>query len=509
MADADAKAPPKSNLDADLIASISPSSNSSGARNAVAIESQFADLAISDELPKPSGWGDDAVRGIAGSDEITGEITGGKVQPVATADSRPRFPQRHAEPDCTYYLKFGTCRFGMKCKFNHPARKKKNRVKASGSSSSGSNDISNKAFPPDDDQTPKEEYEDLVPNISAEVDLLKGRMEAMQLKIADETEKGFYLKKFKETEQKVAKEKRKETVSEGSAQEECKYYSTPGGCKFGESCRYLHYEGKERKTEVAKVELNFLGLPLRPGGKECPYYMRIGSCKFATNCRFHHPDPTNVVSRDPVLEHENGDIPQQNVQASSQLNVPVWSADQRALNEHCAPFLAPASSYSAGMIPPRGMYPSPEWSGYHQVPLGPYYPPGISFHHFPAPPVNHPMYRGADVPGHQELPSDEYPERPGQPECQHFVKSGFCKFKAKCKYHHPRSLVPPPTAGALSPLGLPLRSDQPVCTYYERYGVCKFGPACMYNHPFNFGHPVSAAGPPLSAQYLTSGNYTV
>ncbi|KAM3273240.1 hypothetical protein ACQJBY_042917 [Aegilops geniculata] len=264
MADANEKAPPKSNLDADLIASISPSSTSSGARNAVAIESQFADLAISDELPKPSGWGDDAVLGIAGSDEITGEITGGKVQPVATADSRPRFPQRHAEPDCTYYLKFGTCRFGMKCKFNHPARKKKNTVKASGSSSSGSNDISNKAFPPDDDQTPKEEYEDLVPNISAEVDLLKGRMEAMQFKIADETDKGFYLKKFKETEQKVAKEKRKETVSEGSAQEECKYYSTPGGCKFGESCRYLHYEGKERKTEVAKVELNFLGLPLRP-----------------------------------------------------------------------------------------------------------------------------------------------------------------------------------------------------------------------------------------------------
>ncbi|XP_044946478.1 zinc finger CCCH domain-containing protein 65-like isoform X3 [Hordeum vulgare subsp. vulgare] len=489
MADADAKAPAKSNLGADLIASISPSSTSSGAGNAAAIESQFTDLAISDELPKPSGWDDDDVLGIAGSDETTGEITGGKVQPVETADSRPRFPQRHAEPDCTYYLKFGTCRFGMKCKFNHPARKKKNKVKASGSSGSGSNDISNKAFPPDDDQ--------------------KGRMEATQLKIADVTEKGIYLKKFNETEQKVAKENRKETVSEGTAQEECKYYSTPGGCKFGESCRYLHCEGKERKTEVAKVELNFLGLPLRPGGKECPYYMRTGSCKFATNCRFHHPDPTNVVSRDPLLEHENGDIPQQNVQASSQLNVPLWSADQRALNEHRVPSLAPAPSYSAGMIPPRGMYPSSEWSGYHQVPLGPYYTPGISFHHFPAPPVNHPMYRGADVQGHQELPSDEYPERPGEPECQHFVKSGFCKFKVKCKYHHPRSLVPPPTARALSPLGLPLRPDQPMCTYYERYGVCKFGPACMYNHPFNFGHPVSAAGPPLSAQYLTSGNYPV
>ena len=94
-----------------------------------------------------------------------------------------------------------------------------------------------------------------------------------------------------------------------------------------------------------------------------------------------------------------------------------------------------------------------------QVPLGPYYHPGMSFHPFTAPPVNHPMYRGADVLGHQQqqVPSDEYPERPGQPECQHFVKSGFCKFGGKCKYHHPRLLMPPQPAGALSPLGLPLK----------------------------------------------------
>ncbi|KAM0867961.1 hypothetical protein ACQ4PT_041648 [Festuca glaucescens] len=400
----------------------------------------------------------------------------------------------------------------MKCKFNHPARKKKNRVESSGSSGSGSNSSSNKASSPDDDQTPREEYEDLVPDISAEVDTLEntsnlGNLKKASYEIDEETEKRIYLKKFDDRDQKVAKENRKETVSEGSAREECKYYSMPGGCKIGKSCKYIHSEGKERKTEAENVDLNFLGLPLRPGGKECPYYMRTGSCKFATNCRFHHPDPTNVASRDSVLEHENGDIPQQNVQGSSQLNVSIWPADQRALNEHHAPFLAPAPSYR--MIPPQGMYPFPEWSGYHQVPLGPYYPPGISFHPFPAPPVNHPMYRGADVLGHQQVHSDEYPERPGQPECQHFVKNGFCKFRGKCKYHHPSLLVPPQPAGALSPLGLPLKPDQPVCTYYERYGVCKFGPACMYNHPFNFGHPIPAAAPPLSAQYLTSGNHTV
>jgi hypothetical protein len=42
------------------------------------------------------------------------------------------------------------------------------------------------------------------------------------------------------------------------------YYSTPGGCKFGKACKYLHLEGKEGKAEVENVELNFLGLPLRP-----------------------------------------------------------------------------------------------------------------------------------------------------------------------------------------------------------------------------------------------------
>jgi hypothetical protein len=42
------------------------------------------------------------------------------------------------------------------------------------------------------------------------------------------------------------------------------YYSTAGGCKFGKACKYVHCEGKEGRAEVEKVDLNFLGLPLRP-----------------------------------------------------------------------------------------------------------------------------------------------------------------------------------------------------------------------------------------------------
>lgn len=37
------------------------------------------------------------------------------------ADASPNsYPQRPAEPDCKYYLRTGCCRYGSKCKYNHP-----------------------------------------------------------------------------------------------------------------------------------------------------------------------------------------------------------------------------------------------------------------------------------------------------------------------------------------------------------------------------------------------------
>jgi hypothetical protein len=34
------------------------------------------------------------------------------------------YPERIGEPDCSYYMRTGLCRFGMTCKFNHPADRK-------------------------------------------------------------------------------------------------------------------------------------------------------------------------------------------------------------------------------------------------------------------------------------------------------------------------------------------------------------------------------------------------
>lgn len=69
-----------------------------------------------------------------------------------------------------------------------------------------------------------------------------------------------------------------------------------------------------------------------------------------------------------------------------------------------------------------------------------------------------PAYTGA----YQFLPSSigpssssqkesKFPERPGQPNCQYYMKTRDCKYGSLCRYNHPPEVV------ALSPMGLPLR----------------------------------------------------
>lgn len=68
-------------------------------------------------------------------------------------------------------------------------------------------------------------------------------------------------------------------------------------------------------------------------------------------------------------------------------------------------------------------------------------------------------YRSSSTPmGQYALQRDNvFPERPDQPECQFYMKTGDCKFGAACKFHHPKErLIPAPNC-LLSPSGLPLR----------------------------------------------------
>ncbi|KAK7302195.1 hypothetical protein RJT34_13077 [Clitoria ternatea] len=276
--------------------------------------------------------------------------------------------------------------------------------------------------------------------------------------------------------------------AERSSQTECKYYLRSGGCKFGKACKFSHSRGKSA-SPVA--ELNFLGLPIRLGEKECIYYMRTGSCKFGANCKFNHPDPSTGAGCDSPAGYGNGSSV--SLQGVSQSSIPSWSST-RTLND--------SGSFVPMLLPPNpGVSPpSSEWNGY-QAPAflseRSLHPPSTYVMNNPGMETNVYMHHK------KSIPAEEFPERPGEPECSYFLKTGDCKFKSNCKFHHPKNRIARLPPCNLSDKGLPLRPDQNVCTHYSRYGICKFGPACKFDHPIN---PPSSSMPEHDQQssYMNS-----
>ncbi|XP_054786555.1 zinc finger CCCH domain-containing protein 34-like isoform X3 [Prosopis cineraria] len=274
----------------------------------------------------------------------------------------------------------------------------------------------------------------------------------------------------------------------------CQYYMRTGSCKFGSSCKYHH--PRQGGGTFSPVSLNYYGYPLRPGEKECSYYVKTGQCKFGRTCKFHHPQPAGMQ------------IPAQTpVPPVSPLPVPVPSP----LYPTVQPSSGPSSSqYGVMVATPRppllpgslvhspygqlvlspAVVPFPGWSPYQLYGMGQLPPSASSYSGQYQPP-------GSSVgPSGSSQKEQSFPERPGQPECQYYMKTGECKFGPSCRYHHPPELVAPKTNVVLSPVGLPLRPGiykknrgsngdrgAPPCTHYAQRGVCKFGSACKFDHP--------------------------
>jgi len=94
----------------------------------------------------------------------------------------------------------------------------------------------------------------------------------------------------------------------------------------------------------------------------------------------------------------------------------------------------------------------------------------------------------------------QHPIRPGEPDCSFYVKTGSCKFGETCKFNHPPEMLGvggDGKAGAISGSGgfknsqpaqvtaegYPVRPGQPDCSFYMKTGQCKFSSTCKYNHP--------------------------
>ncbi|XP_058093328.1 zinc finger CCCH domain-containing protein ZFN-like isoform X1 [Magnolia sinica] len=358
------------------------------------------------------------------------------------------YPERPGEQDCAYYLRTGLCRFGMTCRFNHPPNRK--------------------------------------------------------LAVAAARIKGGYPERI--------------------GQPECQYYLKTGTCKFGATCKFDH--PRDKAGIAGRVMLNMLGYPLRPNERECAYYLRTGQCKFGNTCKFHHPQPSSTMVSlrgSPVYPPVHS--PTTPGQQSFPGGLTNWPLSRPSFIP--SPRWQGPSSYTP-VILPQGVVPVPGWNTYpgqmgsvsssesQQQTLGTsqYYGTSRQSETSAGFQGTFSSYRSGSVPiGLYALQRENvFPERPDQPECQFYMKTGDCKFGAVCRFHHPRErLIPAPNC-VLSPMGLPLRPGEPLCIFYSRYGICKFGPNCKFDHPMGtFAYSLStssSADVPVVRRLLGSSSST-
>jgi hypothetical protein len=346
-----------------------------------------------------------------------------------TMESGP-YPEHPGEPDCSYYIRTGLCRFGATCRFNHPPNRK--------------------------------------------------------LAIATARMKGEFPERI--------------------GQPECQYYLKTGTCKFGATCKFHH--PRDKAGVAGRVSLNILGYPLRPNEAECAYYLRTGQCKFGGTCKFHHPQPTNMmVSLNGSPVYPTIQSPTTPGQQSYPGGITNWS---RASFIPSPRWQGP-SSYAPLLLHQVSV---PGWNAYsgqlsssetQQQTVGNSQIYGTSRQGESANAGSQgafSQFRSGSVPvGFYALQRENvFPERPGQPECQFYMKTGDCKYGAVCRFHHPRERLIPAPDCVLSPIGLPLRPGEPLCIFYSRYGICKFGPSCKFDHPmgiFAYNFSASSADTPV------------
>ncbi|KAJ9183301.1 hypothetical protein P3X46_007172 [Hevea brasiliensis] len=161
-------------------------------------------------------------------------------------------PERPSEPTCAFYMKTGKCKFGATCKFHHPK------------------DIQI-LLGQENGNTWQTESAVNIDEIAGHVNVANASISLTPALFHNS--KGLPIRP---------------------------YYMKTGECKFGERCRFHHPIDRSASTakqaQEQTVKLTLAGLPRREGAVHCPYYMKTSTCKYGATCKFDHPPPGEVMT---------------------------------------------------------------------------------------------------------------------------------------------------------------------------------------------------------------------
>ncbi|MFS7946567.1 putative transcription factor C3H family [Helianthus anomalus] len=220
-------------------------------------------------------------------------------------------PERPSEPQCGFYMKTGVCKFGSSCRFDHP--KNISITIAEGEDGNGGQMAANGK---------------LAPSIPTFTPATLHNSKGLSIRPGEE-DCSFYMKtgscKFGATcrynhpeiyavDPPVSFVSTIGMVNPASSvlqlglgptiypqrpgQMECTYYMKAGKCMYGDTCKFHHPVDRASHANEAQqqdVNLTLAGLPRREGAVKCPYYMKTGACKYGVTCKFDHPPPGEVM----------------------------------------------------------------------------------------------------------------------------------------------------------------------------------------------------------------------
>lgn len=255
----------------------------------------------------------------------------------AASSKNETLPVRPGELDCAFYMKTGICKYGLKCKFNHPeertaaASDKKSVDEVEHENVKGASEVTAMGMPANDTAA------EII--VASAANGPEGDANApVKLVNAYSVKDGDAIAPIK-----LATAYNAKGLPIRPGETDCAFYMKTGSCKYGSTCRFNHPDKKpasvvavQSQPSVASIlglsgslgypsvhagalsdyGLSIPGLgfgvsalaqtspyPQRPGENTCSYYMKTGICKFGSTCKFHHPvNRTDPSYGDPNLK---------------------------------------------------------------------------------------------------------------------------------------------------------------------------------------------------------------
>ena len=163
-------------------------------------------------------------------------------------------PVREGVGDCVFFLKWGMCKFGKTCKYNHPLELQKGK------------DGDVVKIPPRTERIapltttvmmpPKALHPSIIPLMSP-ISTLGGGFVHLGPEFP---------------------------VRPGAPK--CQNYMLNGTCSTGMACEFDH---PPLVKHMLKLKEDEGPLPVRPEAADCDFFMKTGHCKFGSTCKFNHP----------------------------------------------------------------------------------------------------------------------------------------------------------------------------------------------------------------------------